>query len=251
MIGLRAASVSAVAVIVPARNEENAIVACLDSIAVARQHLAAVSPRPISVSVAVVLDRCTDRTADRVASFGGVQALITDLGQVGAARAHGSAELLSRSSTPLARLWLANTDADSTVPPHWLSAMVAEADRGADVVLGTVTPDQFISTALAHAWRSHHIRRDGHPHVHGANFGIRASSYLDLGGWSSLATGEDVLMATRATAAGHLQIVRSAGIEVTTSSRLAGRAPLGFANYLRELADPELLARPAVAGLTV
>ena len=36
---------------------------------------------------------------------------------------------------------------------------------------------------LKKAWLSRHHLRDGHPHVHGANFGIRADTYLSLGGW--------------------------------------------------------------------
>ena len=75
----------------------------------------------------------------------------------------------------------------------------------------------------------------GHPHVHGANFGIRADTYLELGGWPAVTSGEDVAMAHRAAVNSRLRIVRTAAIPVTTSSRLAGRAPYGFAGYLRDL----------------
>jgi hypothetical protein len=71
--------------------------------------------------------------------------------------------------------------------------------------------------------------------VHGANFGIRADTYVELGGWPAVASGEDVAMAHRAAASRRLRIVRTAAIPVTTSSRLAARAPDGFAGYLREL----------------
>jgi len=71
---------------------------------------------------------------------------------------------------------------------------------------------------------------------HGANLGIRGDSYLALGGWPELASGEDAELARRAAVAGHLRIARTASIPVVTSTRRAGRAPLGFSGYLRDLA---------------
>ena len=40
-----------------------------------------------------------------------------------------------------ARSWVANTDADTVVPPHWLTAQVALAGDGHALVVGTVLPD--------------------------------------------------------------------------------------------------------------
>jgi hypothetical protein len=71
--------------------------------------------------------------------------------------------------------------------------------------------------------------------VHGANLGIRGDAYLSLGGWPPVATGEDVALAGRARASGHLRITRTASIPVLTSVRMRGRAPEGFSGYLREL----------------
>jgi len=62
---------------------------------------------------------------------------------------------------------------------------------------------------------------------HGANLGIRGDTYLALGGWPELASGEDAELARRAAVAGHLRIARTASIPVVTSTRRAGRAPLG------------------------
>jgi hypothetical protein len=117
--------------------------------------------------------------------------------------------------------------------------MLAHAERGAHLVLGTVTPDDGLDPHRRRAWLTRHHLRNGHPHVHGANFGIRADTYQALGGWPTLACAEDVTLAYRATSAGNLRIVRTAAIPVTTSSRLAGRSPDGFASYLGALsADP-------------
>ena len=56
--------VTAVGVVVPARNEQDRIARCLTSL---RRALAEV-PDGVTTAVAVVLDRCTDATPERVAS---------------------------------------------------------------------------------------------------------------------------------------------------------------------------------------
>jgi hypothetical protein len=92
-------------------------------------------------------------------------------------------------------------------------------------------------------WLGRHQLRDGHPHVHGANLGVRGDAYLALGGWPALSAGEDAELARRATAAGYLQISRTAAIPVVTSTRQVSRVPRGFAGYLRDLAPAAALAR--------
>jgi glycosyltransferase involved in cell wall biosynthesis len=226
--------IHAVGVIVPAANEQASIGACLDSLAEARSHLQRTSRRPIDVRIVVVLDGCVDGTAAHSARPG-IELVHCALGRAGAARALGARTLL-RSWVAPRRLWLANTDADSIVPPDWLSTQLECADRGADLVLGTVLPGPGLSARSEQAWLANHVLRDGHPHVHGANLGIRADTYTALGGWPDRATGEDVALAARAASAGHLRIVRTATIPVLTSARMSGRAPDGFARYLRELA---------------
>jgi hypothetical protein len=152
--------------------------------------------------------------------------------------------VLADRAGPARELWLASTDADSAVPADWLTAMVAAAARGVHLVLGTVLPGPDLSPAVRARWLAGHHLRDGHPHVHGANLGIRADAYLALGGWLPLVTGEDADLARRAAAAGWLAICRTAGIPVVTSARRAARAPRGFSSYLRALADRTELAGP-------
>lgn len=223
------------AVIVPAANEEQTIASCLASIAAARAHLARRHTAGVQVQVVVVLDSCQDRTAAIAARFPGVWPVMVSAGRVGAAR-HAGARAAIGSAPPARELWLANTDADCVVPRDWLSFMVAEARRDAQVVLGTVLPGPGLPTALQAAWLGRHHLRDGHPHIHGANFGIRADAYLALGGWQPLTLGEDVDLARRAASAGHLRVIRTASIPVVTSSRPIARAPGGFASYLGSLA---------------
>ncbi len=228
MIGL-------VGVIVPAADEQDTIAACLAALDAARRHLHRTAGRPIGVRVVVVLDACTDSTADIVAAHRDVEAVTTTARRVGITRAAGAAHLLREAPVPAAETWLAHTDADSVVPPDWLSVAVEEADRGADLLLGTVRPGPGLSAASERAWHGRHVRRNDHPHVHGTNLGIRASAYLALGGWPAVATGEDVLLVGRAGAAGHLRVRRTAAIPVRTSTRRVGRAPHGFSSYLRGL----------------
>jgi hypothetical protein len=113
--------------------------------------------------------------------------------------------------------------------------MLDKADRGAHVVLGTVRPGAGLSHTSTAEWHGGHVLTDGHPHVHGANFGIRGDVYLALDGWPRVLSGEDAQLAARASSAGHLRVVRTGRAPVTTSTRRVGRAPQGFSSYLRGL----------------
>jgi cellulose synthase/poly-beta-1,6-N-acetylglucosamine synthase-like glycosyltransferase len=227
-----------VVVVVPANNEEDHISSCLAALDRARGSLHRRWGEPMTSRVVVVLDDCQDGTAARVARHPDVEAVSTDVRQVGAARKLGSEHALlhaaMRGMKP-SETWLANTDADSVVPSHWLSTTVAFANAGSQVVLGTVMPGPGLAPRVRSAWYAAHHLSEGHSHVHGANFGIRADVYSALGGWSQLTSGEDEDLAMRADAAG-FQFRRTARIPVLTSARAVARAPHGFSSYLRTLA---------------
>jgi hypothetical protein len=108
--------------------------------------------------------------------------------------------------------------------------MLGFADDHVDLVLGTVLPDDLPSSVLDR-WLQRHRLVEGHPHIHGANLGIRADTYLAIGGFAPLLVGEDAALAQRAMEAG-ASIVRTATLPVLTSGRLRGRATGGFATYL-------------------
>ena len=224
-----------VGVVVPAANEQAHIGECLNALIHAREYAQSNAADRLEVRIIVVLDSCVDGTASIVNQHPGIEAARCSAGCVGSARALGVRHLLDTCTTARSKIWLANTDADSRVPANWITSMLAHAERGAHLVLGTVTPDDGLDVHRRHAWLARHHLRNGHPHIHGANFGIRADTYQALGGWPALACAEDITLAHRATATGHLRIVRTAAIPVTTSSRLAGRAPDGFASHLRAL----------------
>jgi glycosyltransferase involved in cell wall biosynthesis len=233
-----------VAVVIPAADEEQRIGRCLAAIVAARSHLYRATAR-VQVQVIVVLDACQDATAARAVAYGDVRLVSVRARNVGAARQAGAAAALLGSG-PASELWLASTDADTQVPADWLSYMVAESRRGVHMVLGTALPGPALGPAARADWLSRHHLREGHPHVHGANLGIRGDAYLALGGWQPLATGEDVELASRAARTGHLRVLRTAAIPVVTSGRPHGRAPHGFSGYLRALGP----AQPRAARLT-
>jgi glycosyltransferase involved in cell wall biosynthesis len=222
-----------VAVVIPAADEADMIGACLDSVAGARRRLDRASRGSVSSSVHVVLDGCTDDT-ERIARTFDVSVVLGPGGCVGVARGLGCDAALAAAPGPADQVWLASTDADSWARAEWLTSMVREADLGADLVLGTVRPGLGLSRTAARAWRSAHSYRNDHPHVHGANLGVRGDVYRALGGWAALASGEDVDLVVRAQAAGAL-IRRPGRPTVSTSARMVGRAPAGFAGYLRDL----------------
>ena len=250
-----------VGVVVPARDEELLLPRCLEALAVAIDRAA------VACEVALVLDACTDRSAEVAAEVGArlglpLTVLLSTAGSVGAARATGAAYLLDaqhpdrtagdpdraagdpdrRAGDPVGAaddLWLATTDADSAVCEHWLSAQLAHAEAGAALVAGTVILDNTggWSAALRRRYADRYaypLERNGHGHVHGANLGLSARVYRSLGGFAQVGADEDVALVAAAKAAG-TPITWATDLPVTTSARARGRAPRGFATTLRHL----------------
>jgi glycosyltransferase involved in cell wall biosynthesis len=219
-------------IVVPARNEEKRLPRCLaaldDAIAAVEEELGADSP---VISVAVVLDRCTDGSAGVVARWPGWTALTSTAGSVGSARRAGVAHLLAGAAALPEHTWVATTDADSAVPRRWLAIQIALAAAGTGLVLGTVLPDEELPAHERARWQDLHNLVDGHPHVHGANLGVRADSYLAAGGFSHVDSDEDVALVAALRGLG-VDECRTARIPVLTSGRLTGRVQGGFGGYL-------------------
>ncbi len=223
-------------VVIPARNEEELVAECLTSVIRASRRL----PANIACDVVLTVDRSTDRTlliAQQLLRHKGV-AVCVESGVVGEVRAVGTRVALQRCASPLDRCWLANTDADTIVPENWLLTQLELAQQGIQAVAGTIGVASFAEhhrNVAERFRRSYLIHEDGgHPHVHGANLGVRADCYLAVGGWSSLETAEDHDLWDRLGAAGAVR--RSIShCPVTTSGRRMGRAPLGFAQTLAAL----------------
>ena len=229
-------------IVVPARNEEQRLPRCLSALEAAIAGMRAGDEFAPRVRVVVVVDGSTDGTARVAQGWPGVEVVHSDAGRVGAARRAGVEHLLraEAGSRTLGRVWVANTDADSAVPSDWLSAQLQHARSGVELLLGTVRPDpQELAAGLLAAWRLRHLIADGHPHVHGANFGVRGDIYLAAGGFPDVATHEDVLLSAAVRRSGGL-VLSTGSHPVLTSGRTTGRAPGGMASYLRGLAEVEI-----------
>lgn len=229
--------VSAVCVVVPVHDEEELLGRCIAALRHAVAHAEACASQA-RVEVVFVLDGCTDGSASivRLSPFRVVE---VSARRVGAARALGvEIALASLRATggevPLDEVWIASTDADSAVPPHWLSSQVGLADQGADVVVGTVRPDPAdLSPTQRAAWEATHVPGQANGHVHGANLGMRADVYTAAGGYPPIDEHEDVALVARAQASG-ATVVASDDAWVLTSGRQQGRTPGGYARFLRE-----------------
>lgn len=222
------------AAVIPVRDEEQLLPATLASVHAAVRALQKVYP--VRASITVVLDSCTDGSAAVAAALQrtwtdvDLRLLAGSFGTVGAARAAGIADL-----PRLPGLWIANTDADTVVPEHWLLRQYVLAAAGCGLVLGTAVPDPAdLTAAELTAWQRLHPLGEGHPHVHGANLGFTAAAYHAAGGFAPLAAHEDVDLAARIKVSGAAWTATDS-IRVVTSGRRDGRAPEGFSRFLREL----------------
>ena len=239
-----------VAVVIPARNEAEAIGPTLDAVARAQALLT------VSSSCVVVIDGCVDATGSVVERRAAgrrpdTSLLVVHTTQhcVGAARLLGSRLALAGALHRPRNVWLANTDADTIVPEEWLRAQLELADQGASAIAGAVELGPDADVSLRDQFdRSYRVESDGtHRHVHGANLGVRGDVYLAAGGWSRLSTGEDHDLWERLGRRSE-HTLSSTAITVRTSARTIGRAPSGFAADLARLIEaPMGAAEPTVA----
>jgi glycosyltransferase involved in cell wall biosynthesis len=231
------------AVLIPARNEEALLSRCVESV------IRAIDALPVTIGATIVLvsDCSTDRTAEighgLIGEYGNV--LQTRAGTVGTARALAASYAIEKTTAPLSKFWLANTDADSIVPSSWLRDQIDFAASGIEAVAGIISVDGFEEhgpEVPARFRTSYSIHVDGtHSHIHGANLGVRADRYVDVGGWADLKTGEDHDLWGRLKRSG-ARLLSSAQLQVATSGRRTGRAPNGFAGALAAHNDTVLVA---------
>jgi glycosyltransferase involved in cell wall biosynthesis len=246
----RGHSIDRISVVMPAHNEEEHLGRALLAVQRAADSLHRLRP-DVEVRVIVVLDSCTDGSAgiadEFVAADRRFSALEVGFRNAGASRAAGirAAGIGAARRRPpgkrwtpppwAGRTWLANTDADSQVPDNWLVRQLEFADAGADAVLGSVEPDPAgMDPELRQCWLERHPFEEDHPHIYGANFGVRASAYLAAGGFPKLSSHEDrtLVQSLRNRA---FTVTATDSMRVLTSGRIHARAPHGFGAYLRTL----------------
>ncbi|MEU1296851.1 glycosyltransferase [Streptomyces sp. NPDC005840] len=228
----------ALAVLIPAHDEEELLPAALASVRAAARHPAVRETRVVTV---VAADACADATV-QAALRAGAEVVGLDARNAGRARAAAARRALEILG-PAEQVWLASTDADTTVPADWLAFARARAAEGWDAVVGTVAVAHG-TAGSAGALRLHELGYTAsrptrgpwhHPHVHGANLAVSARAYLAAGGFPPVRLGEDHGLVRALALRGH-RVLRTADCPVLTSGRLRARARGGFGDHLAALA---------------
>ena len=235
--------IRALAVGIPAHDELDGIEQCLRSVVEASRVVG------VPTAVVVAADACRDATAERaeavLASAPDLRSAVlrTAHRAAGAARRDALDAALRLFDVPAAQVWLATTDADTVVHRSWLQSHLSWARSGVDGIAGLVQVDWTghpldLPTRYAESIASGGTAL-GHRHVHGANLGVLASRWLEVGGCGDAAVAEDHELWRRLQSVG-AEVLGVDNLFVTTSGRLSGRSPLGFAHYLTHLAAHEL-----------
>lgn len=235
-----------VCVVVPAHDEADEIMDCIGALA-AQEGVAAAS-----YEVLLVLDACTDATAERAREAAdaapGLRLHLLDSPTrgPGATRRHGMEEACRRLLLVGRRDGLiASTDADSTPRRDWLARQLDLVARGAQAVGGLieVRPEGLPEPVMARRRerlrdRLVDVRRDAadhaaeHPFFGGASLALTVDAYRRAGGLPPLAALEDQALG-RALEERGIPITRSGAVRVATSGRTRGRARHGLAADLR------------------
>jgi glycosyltransferase involved in cell wall biosynthesis len=223
-----------VGVVVPARDEEDRIEACLAAIS------AAVRAAGCPAVTCVVADRCTDTTA-ALARAAGADVVVNQLPRrVGTLRNIGLERVGALLGGVTERIWLLSTDADTLVPSSWVDDHLRHAEAGADAVAGAVDlddPHVLPADVLARYSRlvASRVAERTHGHAYAANLGVRADAFRAVGGYPAVAYGEEHALLGRLRRAG-FRVVSPTDVRARTSARTEGRAQGGLADLLRTLA---------------
>ena len=245
-------------IVVPARDEQQRIAACLRALAAQRDVPCE------QYEVIVILDGCLDRTAEtaRLAASRtpGLRLHQVELHSpqgVGRARRLG----MDLACERLLRLGhedglIASTDADSVVARDWLCTQLELLAGGAEAIGGRIELDgeealRLVPGALAARDRAVAARTQNalelsvdpelveHHQFSGASLALTAAAYARCGGLPVRAALEDEALEHALVSQG-VAIHRSARVRVRTSARTSGRAPRGLA---RDLASADWRAR--------
>ncbi|WP_159099545.1 glycosyltransferase [Alloyangia pacifica] len=251
------------AITVPARNEAERIVPCLEAARMALRGRG---------GIVVVVNGSDDATFPRARDWfeaTGTAGLLIDLadtpeGGVGAVRRQAVAAAAPRLAS---RGVVLTTDADSRVLPDWLDTNLSELTR-ADLICGSVLPDrdefaqlppiiaqrgaaegEYVGLTLALRALIDPLAHDPAPcglGAAGASLAFRMPLYTDTGGIPALPGNEDRAFAALAEGRGW-RVRHSPDVRVSTSCRLDGRAPGGMAEALaRRISDPDPMVDSAL-----
>ena len=240
------------AVAIPARNESDRIVACLQALDVQ------VGAR--LDHIVVVVNNSTDATAARARCFPAhpatrIHVLERDLPPCQANAGHAR-HLAMEAAFGLVGPHgiLLTTDADGEVDPDWLSATMAALRGGADAVAGWVELDAAGHAQIPQSLHDDdarecaydalcdeiHARLDPdaadpmprHTQNSGASIAVTAAAYRRCGGIPDVSVGEDraFIAALRRVDA---RVRHAPEVHVVVSGRTEGRSPGGMADTIR------------------
>ncbi len=254
-----------VAVAIPARNEQERIVACLQRLNGLER-----DPRVARLQFVLLANNCSDRTAAEARAWAKTHAAPLDCVEVelppnranaGWARRLALDAAADRLSAPTDLLLC--TDADTLVTSDWLLRTLDQLDLGYDAVAGyaRLCPSELRRIPRPHRLRLGRIRRyerafdflrgrletdepwPRHFYEGGASMALTLESYRAIGGAPTPPVGEDKALFAALRAAGKT-IRHARDVKVYTSCRLDGRAPGGAADTLARwgvLAEDESL----------
>ena len=250
-------------VIIPVRNEAEAISRTLDSLACQVDNSGAVLD-PACYEVLLLANNCTDDTAEAARCFARrTPNFSLHVAEISLPPAHahvGTARRLLMNeacrrlfSRKQHRGVIASTDGDTRVAPDWVAQMLAETAAGADAVGGRIRVERqrgedtdarlyclrdtayqrglarlehLLDPDPADPWPRHH-------QFFGGNLGVTALAYRHVGGLPPLPCLEDVALG-EALRRVDARIRHSPAVRVSTSPRQAGRTALGLSSQLRE-----------------
>lgn len=205
----------------PAHNEQAYINACLNHLYVA------VNNTPLPVITLVVLDACTDATKTIVTARN-IPYLECQSKQVGIARHLGVIRLIEMGCD-----WIACTDADTIIPPDWLSNQLSLLKQQPDtaMICGGVKlmGDSTITETTLSVMEKTLLPTVSDKIVYGANLSFSANAYLTVGGFKAVPYGEDTKLC-QAFKEHNLSVAYDPYNVVHTSPRCESKTPRGLGN---------------------
>jgi hypothetical protein len=238
-------------VVVPARDEEGLVGACLRALAAQK------GVGPEEYEVLLVLDRCTDGTEARAREVAAANPALRLHMLEGPGAGSGLARRVGTEAACRRLLevggpdgLICSTDADTVVAPDWLAAQLRAVDGGARAIGGRIDladPDTLPPGVLR--WHTENSRlryrrllseadragRAEHWQFSGASLALTAGTYKQVGGLRPLETLEDEHLEEVLRENG-VPIERLLSVRATTSPRLEGRAGHGLSQDLSQAA---------------